>query len=404
MPLDANNFRKRKRDRFPVGIIFRESAKSFLRNRCLESAATLSFFGFLSLIPMLLVVVFLASHFIVTSEWALQSLDQVTREISPVFNDVVVKEVTLMSQRSGWSVLSLLLLFWAATPLAGSLRIAFGQAFGVTQPPVWKGILKDIVAVLLLMFLVLLVMVTHTVGGGWVASWLPSWMCIGRVIRLLIGVLCITIFYVTFIPFRLPAFLYVFGALLSSFLLGMVGSYLGLLTRFNPHYGYAFGSLQTLFWLFVWVYYCFAAVLLVSEIMASIGRREVLALRDLFAQGYMTDGYRHLLRGLLKVYPPGAPIFKEGDERLEMFYVVNGQVKMSVNGLVVEEIKPNNFFGEMAVLTHSRRTSTASAGDEGAEVMVITTDHVENVLRENPRAFKSLLRRLSDCPKASGAQ
>ena len=163
MPLDANNFRKRKRDRFPVGIIFRESAKSFLRNRCLESAATLSFFGFLSLIPMLLVVVFLASHFIVTSEWALQSLDQVTREISPVFNDVVVKEVTLMSQRSGWSVLSLLLLFWAATPLAGSLRIAFGQAFGVTQPPVWKGILKDIVAVLLLMFLVLLVTLARAV-------------------------------------------------------------------------------------------------------------------------------------------------------------------------------------------------------------------------------------------------
>lgn len=402
MSSDSDVSHKSGRGRFPLDIILRESVKSFMRNRGLETAATLAFFGFFSLIPMLLVVVFLASHFIVASEGALQALDQMTREFSPAFNTVVVKEVMLMSQRSGWSIISILLLFWAATPLAGSLRVAFRQSFGVTSlMPVWKGLLRDIFAVLLLMLLVLLVMVTRTVGANFGADWMPAWMSMGRMIRWSIALLCVVTFYVTFTP-RLSTGLYVLGAALTTALLALVGALLGWVTRFNPNYGYAFGSLQTIFLVFVWVYYCFAAILLVAEILANLRNREMLALRGLFDPGRADARSRYFLHGILKKYPAGACIFTEGDSRHEMFYVVDGRVSLGASDQKARTVKAGDFFGEMAVLTRGRRTTTATAGDDGVTVAVITADHFETVLRENPRILKNLLNRMHDCAREIG--
>jgi membrane protein len=208
-------------------------------------------------------------------------------------------------------------------------------------------------------------------------------------------------FYVTFTP-RLSTGLYVLGAALTTALLALVGALLGWVTRFNPNYGYAFGSLQTIFLVFVWVYYCFAAILLVAEILANLRNREMLALRGLFDPGRADARSRYFLHGILKKYPAGACIFTEGDSRHEMFYVVDGRVSLGASDQKARTVKAGDFFGEMAVLTRGRRTTTATAGDDGVTVAVITADHFETVLRENPRILKNLLNRMHDCAREIG--
>jgi len=389
-------------------LVLRESLKSFTFNQGFDKAATLSYYGFFAMIPMLLILVFLVSSIIASSDWALKAIADAAADVSPRFNEVILQQVTLLSKQRAWSAVSLLILLWSVTPLTAAIRGAFGAIFKADQTLSFlQAKLRDAMAVLMILLLLILFVTGQTVStliaSGRFGEWTGPLRIISMVLRLLIATACAGLFYVSLSPIRLKVSLLLAGSLLMTVLLGLVGPVFGLILRFNPDYGYVFGSMKATFLLFVWVYYCFAAMLFATEVMANIRRREVLVIKNLFLRA-PTRRDTALLHRFCRTWPPGETIFREGDTGREMCYIIDGSVKLSHAGVLLREMTANQYFGEMAMLIGSERTATAVAGDAGATVAAVSPENFDVVLRENPGIVLSILKEMAARLKANNEQ
>jgi CRP/FNR family cyclic AMP-dependent transcriptional regulator len=63
-------------------------------------------------------------------------------------------------------------------------------------------------------------------------------------------------------------------------------------------------------------------------------------------------------------FKQGETIFKEGDAATMMYVVVEGAVRISVNGRVVENVGTGGVLGEMALLGTGQRSATAAAATD----------------------------------------
>ena len=389
-------------------LIARESLKSFSFNRGLEKAATLSYYGFFAMIPMLLILVFLASTIIAASDWALQAIADAAADVSPRFNEVILQQVTLLAKQRAWSVVSLLVLFWSVTPLTGAIRSAFSTIFRADQKLSFaRAKLRDAAAVFMMLVLLVLFVtgkaISSLIESGHFGEWAGILHAATLIIRLLVATGCAGLFYIALSPIKLKFSLLLSGSVLTTLLLGLIGPVFGLILRFNPNYGYVFGSMKAIFLLFVWVYYCFAAILFATEVMANIRRREVLVLKNLFLNPKARRNVE-LLHRFCRTWSPGEGIFDEGDGGREMFYVLEGSVKLSHKGVPLREMLEGQYFGEMAMLIGTPRTAAAVAGDAGVTLATVSEANFDVVLRENPGIVLSILKEMASRLKATNEQ
>lgn len=63
----------------------------------------------------------------------------------------------------------------------------------------------------------------------------------------------------------------------------------------------------------------------------------------------------------LREFEPGQPIFKVGDLGDEMFVVQEGEVDILADGRLIETVRPEGFFGELALIDHAPRSADAVA-------------------------------------------
>ena len=63
----------------------------------------------------------------------------------------------------------------------------------------------------------------------------------------------------------------------------------------------------------------------------------------------------------LRVFPAGAVIFAAGDPGTEMFVVHEGEVDIVIDGVAVETVGPDQFFGELALIDDLSRSAAAVA-------------------------------------------
>lgn len=80
---------------------------------------------------------------------------------------------------------------------------------------------------------------------------------------------------------------------------------------------------------------------------------------------------------------PGAVIFAEGDRAEHMYLIVEGQVRLSMNGEPVAMEQAGGFVGEMALIGHRRRSATATALS-ACELAPLDRDAFLELLREQP--------------------
>jgi membrane protein len=202
-------------------------------------------------------------------------------------------------------------------------------------------------------------------------------------------------FFAVFSPARRFSLLLT-GALTAAALLGVMRPLFGLLLRYNPDFGYAFGSLKTVFLLLIWVYYTFAVLLFAAEVMANLRRREALVLRGLLKPQGKGSPPHKLLERFARPLQPGEVLFAENDGGQAMYFISSGAVHLSVGGRTVRELGPGAYFGEMSMLLSAPRTATAAAGPDGAELVEIAQENFDLLLRENPEIVQGLLRELAD--------
>ena len=395
-----------------VGFIASEAFKAYGANRNLETAATLAYYGFLSLMPLLVLLFFLFSLVLRSSDAVLQAMAELTSQLFPAFNQDILTDLMALSQSKTWGVVGVIALVWSMTPFAAAIRAGMDRIF---RAEVKRQFLK---AKALNVAAVLAILSTFVGLVGWkmilllkplparlpVPVWLAKAVAVGTPFMVTLAV--IAFFYVVFAPVRLRRSQLVAGALATAGMLTVIRPLFGWFLKVNPDYGYAFGSLKAIFLLLIWVYYTFAAVLLGAEIMAAMRRKEALLLRGLFVParaGKRTAVSPVLMEQFTRPLEPGAVLFREGESGAEMYYVLEGAIVLSKGGRELRTMQPGDFFGEMSMLLDSERTATAAAGTDGARLVTITRDNFDMILRENPGIVLTVLKEMASRLKATSA-
>ncbi len=375
-------------------LVARESLRSFFRNRNLETAATLAYYGFLSLMPLLLLSIYALGLVVASSSAALDALRGLLADLLPSFDDQLVGELVALSGRRSWGVASLALLLWSMTPCAGAARHALVDIFkGAHRPAFVREKITDL-AVVLAMLVLFLLLTAGRLAGGALGLELPAAL---RIVRALVPAAAtagvVGFFYKTFAPVSLRWRDALAGSAVAALLLGLMRPLFDLLLRFNPDYGYAFGSLKAIFLLIVWVYYTFAVLLFGAELSANAHRREALVLRAFLAGDRAAAPIRvRLLDRFIRRPEEGAVLFREGEPGREMYVVRSGAVRLTRAGVVLRDMCAGEYFGEMSLLLGAARAATATCCAPGTELVAITAQNVDLILGENPAVVRRLLR------------
>ena len=107
---------------------------------------------------------------------------------------------------------------------------------------------------------------------------------------------------------------------------------------------------------------------------------------DLFAG--LEENDRSMIAACLEevTYAADEPIVRQGDSGNSMFFVQHGEVKIMLekNGQIMEvaQLRPGNYFGEMALLTGENRTATVSAIVD-TDILILRKEPFSEVLLSN---------------------
>lgn len=87
-----------------------------------------------------------------------------------------------------------------------------------------------------------------------------------------------------------------------------------------------------------------------------------------------------------EVFPPGAVIFREGQQAAKAYILLRGEVEVVTTNeagqqIVLTRLHKGQFFGELALLSDSPRSASAIARTE-CEVLFISQDKIKHKLSE----------------------
>jgi len=388
-------------------LLIKESVISFQLNEGLDRSAALAYYCFLSLIPLFLLELFIATTLIRSSATAVESLQTAISRIFPLNADFIMDEVCKLSLTKSWGLLTFLVLLWSATPLAAGLRSAFQAIFKPEETLHFaKAKLLDVMAILgTLIILVTILSCKVIYTRVFIPSLSTMMLYVIRLIEIplpfLVTMAILILFYKFFARVRLKKKYLLIGSFITALLLYAVGPFFSLILKYQPEYGVAFGSLKTVFLLFVWIYYSFMVILFGTEFMANMARRDALILRGLFTEATLKSGSRKLLSRFISVFADGQEIFREGEEGAAMYHVINGSVNIVQGGRTFRTMRAGEYFGEMAMLLETPRTMTAVAAEPDTELVVISRRNLDMVIKDNPSIVISLLKEMASRLKAT---
>ena len=381
-------------------LVLRESFDAFVRNAQFDTAAMLAYYGFLSVIPLLLLVLVGSSRFVLASGAAREAAMASAEDLLPGLGGPMLRELETLSRQGIWSLLSLVLLFWSITPLSAGIRAAFARVFTPERPMSFlRSKLRDLAGALTLVGLFAIVVIGKIVyvmlSDRFQFDFSVSVDAMNLAFTFGFALAALCFFYAMFVPVRLRFVEVLAGALVALLLLWILRPAFSAFLRYNPNYGFAFGSLKAVFLMFTWVYFSFVIILYGAEIMAGARRRDVVLLRGFLAGTAGPDhGAPVLIHKFLRTYPEGGTVFAERDEGHEMFYIRSGAVELTHGGRVMTRMEAGRYFGEMAMLLDARRTATAVAAP-GTELVAISRGNFDTILRENPQIAHAILREMA---------
>jgi membrane protein len=383
-------------------MVTKESFRSFMRNNGLGTSASLAYYGFFAFIPLASIVIALVSTYVVSSQVALKGIESLVAKIFPQFSTVLTNEIHfLLEHKNTIGILGFVALFWSITPLSDAVRSTFQRIFKVVKKRSFlKSTLLDILAVSIILILfgglmfseLLYDYLEETLYGDF--SFIFDFIDITG--PLLLTFLFVVFFYLIFLPVKLKASQLCVGAGITAILWTIIREVFSAFITYNPSLGFAFGSLKAVFILVMWSFFSFSVLIFGMEVLASIRKKDTVILQTLFdGKGSKSRTTQRLLEHFIREYHEGEVIFKEGDQGERMFYVVSGLVNIEKNGTLINEVKPNEYFGEMAMLLNAPRVATAVVALPDTKLAIISRKNFETLLHDNPEIVLTLLKSMA---------
>ncbi|MBP7527009.1 MAG: YihY/virulence factor BrkB family protein [Syntrophorhabdaceae bacterium] len=380
-----------------VGIIIRESLKSFLVNNDFEMSAALATYSFFALVPLLFFAVSIAPGLGSASAALVAGIEGLIDHLFPRIRDWMSIDFYVATRHHltlGFA--AAIVVFIAAMSLVDSLRTAFLKIFKMdSQASFVISQFANVrtAAAMILLFIVLIgaevvfAALAGMPGGGRGAANVLLSVCIAT--------MCMVFFYTVFLPVRLTAVKLIGASVISAVLIISMREAFTFVIRTNPAYGETFGSLKVLFVMIVWVYYCFLVILFGAEVAINAEKRDALLLKTLFAGHPGRSIPAGLLTRFITRYSQGDVIFNEGDNGGTMFYIVAGSVDIDCDGKHIRTMAPGHYFGEMSMLLGTPRSAGARAASENTELIAISQANFDIILRENAPIVLSVLKEMA---------
>ena len=390
----------RQRYKTPPFIIS-ETLAAFQRHHGFSISASLAFYALFALIPMALLMFFLLSHLVISSNYAIVQLAILTGNLVPEFSQRIMIEVYNISRHKAvWGAFGLFALFWAVTPLAGALRASFQTISSIVEIPSFiRRAATDSVSVIGILILLFLFTFSGIMLEKLVTFLRPEFVSArltNTLSSIVLSTLMLAAFYRIFFPIKVQLRHILIGSLLTAALWVAMRPAFELFLFFKQSYGTIFGGMKNMFIAIGWLYYSFAAFLLGTELIATLRKKEVLLLKDLFSGSTHKTAYMDkLMQHFGKDYWQGQYVFHEGDKGHEMYYLRSGTVDILLNGEIVRRLNPGEYFGEMALLTNATRSMDAIVSTNHAAVLRISSENIETLLIEEPRIAISFLREMA---------
>ncbi len=399
-------------------FIFHEVLKAFTRHNVLGLSASLSFYAMFALIPLVLLMFFLLSHLVFSSDYAIVQLAIITGNLVPKFSsDIMVEVYGASKQKAAWGAAGLFVLFWAVTPLAAAMRTSFYNIAALIEAPSFiNRKIKDMVAVigmLILFFLftfagMMLEKVVHFIGNQ--HPWL-QFQIFSNIASLLITTMMISLFYWAFFPIRLTLKQILTGAIFTAILWLIMRPAFSLFLSMNQTYGSVFGGMKNVFISITWLYFNFIVFLLGIELIATLRKQDVLLLKGLFNEltpkltpshnasadfsnlnsNYLTK----LMQRYGRTYARDDYLFHVGNQAHCMYYIVRGEANLIQNNKIVRTAVAGDYLGEMALLSHLPTIADAIVISETAEVLIIAPENLETLLLDEPTVAMKFLREMA---------
>ncbi|MGZ8261370.1 MAG: YihY/virulence factor BrkB family protein, partial [Methylotenera sp.] len=206
-------------------FVLHEMLSAFQQHNVLGLSASLSFYAMFALIPLVLLMFFLLSQLVFSSDYAIVKLAIITGNLVPKFSRAIMVEVYNAAQhKAAWGAAGLFVLLWAVTPLAAAMRSTFYNIAALVEAPSFiRRKIKDIIAIigmLLLFFLftfagLMLEKVITFLGAN---SQLLQYDIVATLTSLTLTTLLIAAFYFVFFPVRLSIKHIFIGALFTAIL------------------------------------------------------------------------------------------------------------------------------------------------------------------------------------------
>jgi CRP-like cAMP-binding protein len=106
-----------------------------------------------------------------------------------------------------------------------------------------------------------------------------------------------------------------------------------------------------------------------------------------FLKGVPDDNLKSMLFSLQKQdFAAGKIILRQGEIGTNLYMIRRGKViittKARANRIHLAELHPPLYFGEISLLRPTSATATVTAGDEGAEVLILSNESVSQLSRK----------------------
>lgn len=383
-------------------------------------AASLAFYTSLSLIPSLFFIAYLSGAIIGSSKIALMKIQELLNHFIPRYSDIILKEVkNVIAFKKGLGFINLFVLFTTILPLASSIRTSLMTIFRIEikKPLFIEKLIDSIIIILFITGLTLIAIKDLLISL--LQSIMPFFNIPFFISIFLPG---ITVFLLTL--FLFSAFTFggwkprlSFSAIVNLFGLPEIGSafkikmkYLiagalttavlwlslkpafNLMLRYNPGYGFTFGSFKSLFIIIIWIYYSQIVFLFGAELSACLNRKEAIILKRAIVNNRVLPS--KIKARYVDTFNSGEIIFNEGEQGDRMYYILKGKVAIEKNGKEISVIDEGSYIGEMAFLLNKPRTASARAMED-TELLIIDYQNIENLSHEMPELFKDILKEMA---------
>jgi len=396
-----------------------DAVKNFGQNGDGNQAAAIALYAILSAIPLFLLTFIAAGSFFSSNPTIQADIVGAIQNFHPYFSENILKQLGQIEGKSdvlGW--IGVLGLIWLSAAIFNAIESALNIIFRSRAKRNY--FISKLIAICMIPTAWIIgglsVLISYAAaliaqeplalpGGIEIALTVPAEILLRYLLPYLMVVILVTAVY-RIIPttkIRFPVALV--GSAVFALLVEIAKQFFTWYMTHYARYHVIFGSMETVVILLVWVFYMALIFLFCAEMMSSYQRRDILLLeRALLANDHTRLRIdARLFRKFGHNYPRGSVIFREGDPGNEMFYILSGRIGLErADCQTLAEMKPGQYFGEMAALIDVRRTATARALED-SHLAVISDATFQNLIRESRQVALSMLREFAQRLKNSNA-